>query len=180
MATIQSLLQELCRKGKILLKECKEESEGCPSLECQMKERLLVVVTAENAKKEVFKLWIDRKLAREVTEVFDRLSLCNKYKPSCATPIPIVFQVVRCYRIQKEDRRTRQDGWDWVRVLTDRRLNVKEGTQSTLTWVRLEDKVTVPTCVTWAVFPLGNSTIAWVIVVIVVKNAWNKLYDLWF
>ena len=51
-------------------------------------------------------------------------------------------------------------------VLTDKRLNVKEGTHKTLLRVREDDKTMVPMCVTEAVSPLGNSTMALVIAVI--------------
>ena len=46
----------------------------------------------------------------------------------------------------------------WVKALTDIKLNEKEGTQRTFVRVICEDSWSVPTWVTRAASPLGNST----------------------
>lgn len=53
-------------------------------------------------------------------------------------------------------------------VLTDKMLNMKDGTQRTLVRARKEDKTTVLTCDTFAIFPLDNCTIDCVVEEIVV------------
>lgn len=55
-------------------------------------------------------------------------------------------------------------------VLTDKMLNVKDGTQRTLVRARKEDKTTVLTCDTFAIFPLDNCTIDCVVEEIVVNK----------
>ena len=90
---------------------------------------------------------------------WERLKSCNKYKPSCILPIPIMLQHIRSCKKQNCDRKTRHIGWDLVKALTDRRLNVKVGTQRTLVRVMWDESWMVPMCVTMAASPLGNSTI---------------------
>ena len=60
-----------------------------------------------------------------------------------------------------------------VIVLTESRLNVKEGTHRTLLRIREEDKTMVPMCVTEAVSPLGSSTM--VLAIAVMED--NKLTE---
>ena len=56
------------------------------------------------------------------------------------------------------DKNTTQRGWEWVKTLTDIKLNEKEGTQRTFVKVICEESLIVPTWVTRAASPLGNST----------------------
>ena len=104
--------------------------------------------------------------------------LCNKYRPWCISPTPIVLQQVRSWMKQNWDRKTRQKGRCFVSLLIDRRLKVKLGTQRTLWRVNWAESCIVPTCVTVADSPFGNLTTQWEIEVIEVNMETEQ--TIWF
>ena len=104
------------------------------------------------------KFCLERKSVRDVV-AWGKLESCNKYKPSCNWPIPIVLQLVRSYIKQNLDRKIRQKGCDLVKALTDKRLKVNEGTQRTFVRVMWDESCMVPMWVTTVASLLGNSTI---------------------
>ena len=159
-------MQKIFKKGKIWPRACNLEFDGCPNLLCQREERVPFDFAAKKELKVVLRLWLARKSAREFGECCWMPLDYNKYKPSVTCPTPIVLQEVRSWTKQKVERKTRQQGWDLVMVLTERRLKVNDGTHKTLWRVEEEDRVMVPICVTKAVSPLGSSTIDWVTTVI--------------
>ena len=72
----------------------------------------------------------------------------SKYRLSCNSPTPIVFQQVRSCIKHKFDRKTRQHESVLVNLLTEIRLKLKEGTQSTFSSFSVEVTWIVPMCVT--------------------------------
>ena len=63
----------------------------------------------------------------------------------------------------------RQQQSDFVSLLTEIKLNVKEGTHKTSVKIKVEEICTMPMCVTKACSPLGKQTKVWTIEVIEVN-----------
>ena len=63
------------------------------------------------------------------------------------------------------ERNTKQKGWEWVKALTNIKLNEKKGTQRTFVRVICEESLSVPTWVIRAASPLGNLTTVYEIAV---------------
>ena len=80
----------------------------------------------------------------------------SKYRLSCNSPTPIVFQQERSCIKHKVDRKTRQHESVLVYLLTEIRLKLKEGTQSTFSSFSVGVTWIVPMCVTITFSPLGN------------------------
>ena len=131
--------------------------EGCPSLECQRENRLFWRLDEQKPVKDL-KFCLERKSVRDVV-AWGKLESCNKYKPSCNWPIPIILQQVRSCMKQNLDRKTTHKGCDLVNALKDKRLKVKKGTQRTFVRVIYYESCIVPMWVTTIASPLGNSTI---------------------
>ena len=66
--TLQRLLQDFYKKGKIWLKACSLEFDGWPNLACQSKERELCDVAVEKGWKTSPNLILAKKLVRVVEE----------------------------------------------------------------------------------------------------------------
>ena len=64
----------------------------------------------------------------------------------------------------------RQQVDEWTNLLTEMRLKWKEGTQRTSVKMSEDESLTVPMCVIGTRLPLGNSTVAWIIEVTLVKQ----------
>lgn len=60
-------------------------------------------------------------------------------------------------------------------LLAEIRLNLKLGTTSTSVKVNVSDSFTVPTCVTYALSPLGNLTEALILLVMVVNRLMEQV-----
>ena len=74
--TMQSLVQQFCKKGKRWPKEWIFISDGCPNLECHREYKLAWETEEEKAVKEL-NLFLRRKSSRDL-EAFERLDPCNR------------------------------------------------------------------------------------------------------
>jgi len=71
---------------------------------------------------------------------------------------------------QKLTNKMKQQGIDLMSLLTDNKLNEKEGTHNTLVRTRWAEIWTVPIWVTAANFPFGSLTVVETLAVIEVKK----------
>ena len=70
---------------------------------------------------------------------------CSKwYKPPASLPTPIVLQLVRCWTKQNFDKKMIQHCRVLINLLTDIKLNEKEGMQSTLVKTKVSEILMVP------------------------------------
>ena len=74
--TLQSLVQQFCKKGKRWPKEWSFISDGCPNLECRREYKLAWEIEEEKAVKEL-NLCLRRKSSRDL-EALERLDPCNR------------------------------------------------------------------------------------------------------
>ena len=115
------------------------EWDGCPNLLChkadeEMEETAEAKTDAEDLQSES----------------------CNRNRPLCALPRPIVLHWARSWIKQQSPRKMRQQQSDLVSLLTKIKLNVKEGTHKTLGKIKVEEICTVPIYVTKACSPFGK------------------------
>ena len=115
------------------------EAEGCPNQLCHKSDEETDVTAAARA--DVEDLQPD---------------FCSRYRPLCALPRPIMLHWARSWIKQQSPRKMRQQWRDFVSLLIEIKLNVKEGTHRTSVKIKLGEICTVPICVTKACSPLGK------------------------
>ena len=115
------------------------EVEGCPNRLCHKSDEEIDVTAAARADVEGL-----------------QLDSCSRNRPLCALPRPIMLHWARPWIKQQSPRKMRQQLRNFVSLLTEIKLNVKEGTHRTSVKIKLEEMCTVPTCVTKAYSPLGK------------------------
>ncbi len=71
----------------------------------------------------------------------------------------------------------RQQVEEWTNLLIEMRLKWKDGTHKTFVKMSEDDNLTVPMCVIGTRLPLGNSTVAWMTKVILIKQ--EREWTMW-